>query len=596
LVLRDYLCRDVVGAKNVRDRRSEEGNSVEADSTEMLGSERRQSSLVKENKPPRQRPDDSGNLQVAFDRISRERCDLDLGLRESPLLVGGHFLKTDQVEYFPNMEKYLTDSKTTRAVIGQAKKGVFPEGWRNFVSARYFVGNDGTNQDAIAAAYEAAREFSRFPLVKRYRIMCDIYDLLVAKERELIDLMAMEGHPVSLAAWEYHGMRETFHPHTLKFFKDEMVREMGAAGGDDVFIMRRPDGVVCLSTPKNAPCSIPIIAAFSLLSGNTIIVKPPLRTPVACSFLWQEVVYAAARANGAPAGVVNTVVGNSEKIMREWMESPLTHDIFYFGDSKLGLAIGEEAFRRGKKPILELSGNDFMLVWHDAQIEPAVESLVDGFRGSLQICMAPKKAFVHPAVFDKFCERVVSAVKGRVKAGLPSDPATFLTPVTKIRECESALGRAIEQGAELLTGGHRIDHTGMRSSDGVFFEATVVAIKNGDPMKFECVAEENFFPLMPLITLPGHPTDEEVFQWMTALAERNEYSLRISVWSGSRYWISRFAQQVSNCGLLRINSPHTGFSTYLGANGGARKSGGPFGEMNYPWLKTSRLQGVSIRW
>ncbi len=594
VVLRDYFQRELVQSKILRDRR-EKADGPTKNQMDQERRKQRQLSMPKKGRPTEFLNTGADNI---CESIVTNHQEVDKRFLEIPLLVDGEEIRTDNIEYFPYVEKVITDLKTTRSMISELKKGFTPDRCNNYIFGKYYIGHTDTNFRALKAAREASLEFGETPLSKRHQIMLDIHEALVANRQLLIDLMVVEGHPVSLASWEYEGMKAAFNPDTLSFYKNEMLKEMGSRGVDDIYILRRPDGVVCLSPPKNAPCSIPIIAAFSLLSGNAMVVKPPLRSPIACSYLWQKIIYPAARANGAPAGVINTVIGHSETIMREWLDSPLTDDIFFFGDSKMGLEIGTEAFRCGKKPILELSGNDFMLVWEDAPLDQVVDSLVDGLRGSLQICMAPKKVFVHPAIYEEFLGRVVDAVKVRVKAGLPSDPNTFLTPVTRLRECSLALESAISKGARLMTGGRRINHLNQPTDNGIFFEATVIAVQDDNPLRFECISDENYFPLLPVVTPTSSSgrSEREIFDWMVDITNRNEYSLRISVWTKSRRLITQFAQAISNCGLLRINAPHTGFSTYLGSNGGGRRSGGPFGEMNYPWLKTSHLQGVNIRW
>ena len=80
---------------------------------------------------------------------------------------------------------------------------------------------------------------------------------------------------------------------------------------------------------------------------------------------------------------------------------------------------------------------------------------------------------------------------------------------------------------------------------------------------------------------------------MIRIARSNEYGLRTSVWVSSNYYIRKFIKNIDNSGLLRINSRHVDFSLYLGTHGGTGKTGGPFGEMNYVWQKTSHLQGIS---
>ena len=72
------------------------------------------------------------------------------------------------------------------------------------------------------------------------------------------------------------------------------------------------------------------------------------------------------------------------------------------------------------------------------------------------------------------------------------------------------------------------------------------------------------------------------------------FGLRISVWTSSDYYTDKFVSNIMPGGIVRINSSHIGFSSYLSNNGGTGKSGGPFGEMSYIWQKTTHLQGVSI--
>lgn len=537
-----------------------------------------------------------------FDESSEEplqgHTPIPLKIKSFPLYIGGKAFWTGRDEYFPYVEQAILDFEKTRFILASIKAKKIPPDVNKFVYARYAVGDDNANREAMRAAHEAAPGFRELSLQRRTRILHDIHDLLIEKKKDLIDLMVAEGHPIRLAEWEFLGMESSYRPSTLNFFSQEMAKEMNSINGESIFLIRKPDGVVCVSPPKNAPASISLFAGFCLLPGNALVIKPPLRVPIACTYLWSQVVQRALKANGAPDGTVNIVNGNSLSITKDWMESPLVNDIFYFGDSAKGLEIGKEAFSHGKKPILELSGNDFMVIWGDAPLRAAAESLVEGFLGSMQICMAPKKALIHPEVFDRFMDIFVPMVEKRVKVGLPSDPQVYLTPVGRLREFHATLHETVERGGRLLLGGRRLNHYGQVDGRGQFVEATLVGIRDVDPMRFSCVAEENFFPLMPLVTLPLHSNlgDKEVFDWMIGVLGKNAFGLRTSVWTKSKVWASRFARGISNSGMLRINSPHLNFTPYFAPNGGPGKSGGPFGEMNFPWQKSSHLQGVSVRW
>ncbi len=525
----------------------------------------------------------------------------DIHLQTFTLLVNGENLDTGDYEYFPYAEKLITDFRTTLHIIKQLKAGQFPENYKDYIFARYCVGTEDTNLNAMKAAYEASKEFRYFSLSKRVRILTDIYDLLLANKESLIESMIIEGHPRKLAEWEFYGMEQAYRKQSLDFYKYHLSRKVGVEGREALYWKRKPDGVVCSSPPRNAPCSSSLIAGFALLGGNTLIVKPPLRSPISTLILWGNVVHEALKMNGAPPGTLNIVLGNSDIIMKEWIISPYVNDILFIGDSKTGLEIGNRAFEYGKKPILELSGNDMLFVWKDAALDQAVQSLLDGFLGSMQVCMVPKKAFIHEDIYESFEKAFLEEVK-KLKMGLPSDPEVCLTPVVKVAEFYEFLEDALRKGAGLLCGGMRVNHEMIPDKNGSFITPAVIRISDiTKAHEMKCVQEENFFPLMPLVKVSANDgrkgkstKDMAIFKKMVDIANSNSYGMRASVWVNSPFYVQKFMEYIQNSGLLRINSRHVGFSPYLATHGGTGKSGGPFGEMNYIWEKTTHLQGVSL--
>jgi acyl-CoA reductase-like NAD-dependent aldehyde dehydrogenase len=304
-------------------------------------------------------------------------------------------------------------------------------------------------------------------------------------------------------------------------------------------------------------------------------------------------------ASKIPPGVVNLVIGDSERILNCWLSNSKVNDIVYFGDSHTGLEIGSRIYASGKKPILELSGNDTMVVWKDADLENAATSLVQGFLGSMQICMAARRAVVHPAVYDKFEAIVLSKVQ-TISAGLPNEEQTHLAAVGKIEEFYEFLLDALRHGAQLIYGGTRIDHTGSPNPRGMFLTPAVLRIeKISKAEAMKCTTEEGFFPLLTLIKVSWQSlateSDETIFTKMLNFLEKNAYGLRTSIWTESAKYKRMFIENVHNSGLLRINVSHTGFSALVGTHGGPGRSGGPFGELNYLWEKTSHLQGVCLK-
>ena len=545
---------------------------------------------------------DSLSKETVFaPRTIRETPSLSIALPTFMLLIDGEEVDTHKYRYFPHAEKLITDYKAVTQVLKQLKSGEIPANYNDYIFARYCVGTSETNLRAMEAAYRASKEFREFPLEKRVRILLDIYELLLVHKEKLIELMMVEGHPRRLVEWEYLGMEQAYRKQSLDFYKQHLTRQIAATGDEEFYWKSNPDGVVCVSPPRNAPCSSSLIAGFALLAGNALIVKPPLRSPISTIFLWNNIVQEALKMNDAPKGTLNIVIGNSGSIMDEWIASPYVNDILFIGDTETGLRVGNRAFLNGKKPILELSGNDMMFIWKDAAVDKAVQSLLDGFLGSMQICMVPKKAFIHEDIYDRFELAFLAEVK-KLKIGLPSDPEVSLSPVIKIGEFYEFLDDALNLGAKLLCGGLRVDHNGTIDEEGRFITPAVLRIddtEKGNDMR--CIREENFFPLMPLVKVSAEKLgsvdsrDKAIFAKMVQIADANDYGLRISAWASSPLYIQRFMEQVHNSGLLRINCRHIGFSPYLATHGGTGKSGGPYGEMNYLWQKTTHLQGIAVK-
>jgi len=211
--------------------------------------------------------------------------------------------------------------------------------------------------------------------------------------------------------------------------------------------------------------------------------------------------------------------------------------------------------------------------------------------------MVPKKAIIHEDVYSDFENKFLQYAQS-LRAGLPSEKGICLTPVARIADFFDFLEDAKLKGAEILCGGKRLNHENKIDEKGLFLAPTVLRINDWrKALEMKCVQEENFFPLIPLIKVSaqkGDERDSEIFDVMIHIVNSNKYGLRTSVWVKSDGYITKFIKKLDRCGLLRINSRHTGFSPYLTTHGGSGLSGGPFGEANYVWQKTAHLQSVSV--
>ncbi|MDD5020905.1 MAG: aldehyde dehydrogenase family protein [Endomicrobiaceae bacterium] len=521
-------------------------------------------------------------------------------MEEFTLFVNGKDVDTGKYEYFPYADQAILDFKKTYQTITKLKRGEIPEDVDKYIYAKYCVGDNELNKQAIESAYRASKIMKNMPISKRKKIVLDILKNLERNEEKFINILVIEGHPYNLAKWEFHSMLKGLSETSNNLCKNDLFRELGSEGNERTYSVRKPDGVIVVSPPKNASASNSLAAVYAFLSGNAVIVKAPLKAPIATIFAWKNIVVKVLKENNAPDGVLNIINGNAKNIMDEWISNSKVNDIFFFGESEHGLELAKRGYNNGKKMILELSGNDNLYVWHDCNFDDAVKASLDAFLGSTQICMVPKNIIVHEDIYDLFIEKFICEVK-KTKIALPSNSETVLTPVIKMKECQEFLEEALNKKGELLCGGKRVDHNGIENERGVYFQPTLVEFdtENLDLYNIRLIKEENFFPVIPVIKVKSIKNnkidrDKDIFNKMLEIAENNEYGLRASVWVKSPHYTRQFMKYIDNSGLLRINSRHVDVSPYNAVHGGVGKTGGPSGEMNYIWQKTSHLQGISL--
>ena len=274
------------------------------------------------------------------------------------------------------------------------------------VLARCAVADDTVVERAIQAAAAAAPAWGATPLEVRLRVVHRLHEELRRRHDEVVEVLVQEGHPRALAEWELAGCLHGTSPETVGLCAEQMHREYEDAHRR-LLVVRKPDGVVALSPPQNAAAVNSLLGVPALAAGNALVVKAPRGSPYGVMFVLREIVAPILDEVGAPPGTLNIVCGPPKRILDQFLASPLVNDIFYFGSSELGIALGEEAVRRGKKPILELAGNDGCVVWHDADLDRAAEALTESFFGSGQICMVPNYVVAHPDIADRLLARLI---------------------------------------------------------------------------------------------------------------------------------------------------------------------------------------------
>ncbi|MFG2873266.1 aldehyde dehydrogenase family protein [Streptomyces sp. NPDC048338] len=454
------------------------------------------------------------------------------------------------------------------------------------------VADETMARQALEAAARAAAEWRLVPLERRLEVGRRIGERLLEHRAPLVEILVAEGTPRDAAEGMLTGIPFTsWSKETLEWCAEQL--EFRRRDGEREMILRRlPDGVVCINPPQNAATVNALNGLTALLAGNTVVVRAPRGVALSCMYAMREVVAPVLEEMGAPAGTVNAFCG--APMLETWLASEHVDDVLYFGGSKKGLEFEADAVAAGKKPILELAGNDCCVVWHDADLDAAVESITQFFLNSGQICNVPNQVVAHPAIADELIARVVEAT-AEIRPGFPDEPGVVLTPVLGVDWFYGCLGEALAKSAKLVHGGRRLEVDGTPSSTGFFVEPTVVRV---DGMRgarsLSVVRDETFFPLLPIIVPEAGSSDEDLLVEVLEFVNSNAYGLRNSVWSGDPEMVGRFLDGVTNAGNLKINDSHSGFVPFLPNQGGPGLTGGAFGEASHPMLRTTRLQGVSI--
>lgn len=486
----------------------------------------------------------------------------------------------------------LDDVFKTLTLKRKLERGtVDPAEAEDFVVGRCALADDDTIARAARSAAEAAPRWRRVPLERRLGVGRAIRERLHRHHAHFVDLLIAEGNPRSLAEWQVAGLLEIFSEETLRLCAAQLEQHI-EHGNRRMTLRRVPDGVVAVNPPQNAPASSALFGITPLLAGNTVVVRAPRSAPLGVMYAMRELVAPALAEAGAPPGTLNVFCSRPGPTIKSWLESPYIDDIFFTGGVSTGLQLEQDCVTHGKKPILELAGNDAVLIWRDADLEAACEALVECFFGSGQICMVPNQVLVHPAIADRLLERL-RLTTSLIRPGLPEDPGALLSPVLRSERFFRYVQDALEKGAGLVHGARRLETDGTPSDTGLFLEPTVLRVDGLERCReIEAVAEETFFPLLPVI-VPEDGTDEDLLNRMLAHVNSNPYGLRNSLWTADPKVADRFVDEVSNGGLLKVNDSHIGFLSYLPTHGGTGRTGGVFGEANYPMLRTTHLQGVS---
>jgi len=444
---------------------------------------------------------------------------------------------------------------------------------------------DGGQADAaraIDAAHGAFPGWSGMTAYDRSRILYRAWELMSARKADIARIMTQEqGKPLRAAMNEVQ-----YGADFLLWYAEEAKRAYGetipAPRGDQRFIvLHQPVGVVAAITPWNYPASmITRKVAPALAAGCTIVLKPAEATPLCAIEIFKILEEA-----GVPEGAANLVTAlDPAPIGEEFVSNDKVRKITFTGSTATGKMLARGAADQMKRVSLELGGHAPFLVLKDADpVFAAKGAVLVKYLNTGQACICPNRLFVHESGVEAFTSEFVSRVE-RMRAGNGLEDGIAIGPLVNqaaVDKVERQVADAVEKGATLLCGGHRLMEAGLEK--GFFYAPTVLAGVTPDMLIYR---EETFGPVAPIISFSD---DDDLL----AMANDTHYGLAAYVYTQNLSAAMRTFEGL-RFGIVGINDINpTGAAAPFGGmkESGLGREGGHEGLSEY--LET-KLGGFSI--
>ncbi len=351
--------------------------------------------------------------------------------------------------------------------------------------------------------------------------------------------------------------------------------------GHRMYEQWHPLGVVGIVSAFNFPVAVWSWNAFlAAVCGNVSVWKPSPRTPLTAIAV-QQLCNRVLRERGLPS-IFQLFIDGGTDLATRFVDDRRVALISFTGSTPVGRKVGERVAARLGRSLLELGGNNAIIIDESASLDLAVPAIVFGAVGTAgQRCTSTRRVFVHKAIAADLETRLRSAYR-QVRIGDPLDPATLMGPLIDahaVERFESAVTAARAAGGEILHGGHRLP------GPGHFVEPTLIRARNDWPI----VQAETFGPILYLI--PVDSLEE-------AIAQQNAsaYGLSSSLFTDRLQHAELFLSAAgSDCGIANVNIGTSG-AEIGGAFGGEKDTGGGRESGSDAWKSYMRRQTNTINW
>jgi aldehyde dehydrogenase (NAD+) len=449
--------------------------------------------------------------------------------------------------------------------------------------ARVALSSKETYERVVQEAHSAFLTWREMPAPKRGEVVRDLGNAIRALKEPLGDLITLEMGKIRV---EGHG--EVQEVIDICDFATGLSRQLyGLTMHSErpqhrMYEQWHPLGPIGVITAFNFPMAVwSWNSAIAAAAGDTVLWKPSDLVPL-CAVALQHVANQVMADYGLK-GIFNLIIGPGSKIGELLINDPRVPLISFTGSTSVGRRVSEAVARRFGRAILELGGNNAILVHKDARLDLAVRAILFGAVGTAgQRCTTTRRIIMHRDIAPELTTRLVEAYR-QVKIGDPMEAETLMGPLVTaeaVADMKRAIDRACAEGGELLVGGGPLPRIGEN-----FVSPAIMKM----PAQTEVVKEETFAPLLYLL-------EYETVDDAIRLHNEVPQGLSSAVFTDSMQVMERFLSVAgSDCGIANVNIGTSG-AEIGGAFGGEKETGGGRESGSDAWKAYMRRQTNTINW
>jgi aldehyde dehydrogenase (NAD+) len=442
-------------------------------------------------------------------------------------------------------------------------------------------------ETAIASAQEAFKTWRATPAPLRGEIVRQFGEKLRAYKADLGKLVSYE-----MGKSYQEGLGEVQEMIDICDFAVGQSRQLygltmhSERPGHRMYEQYHPLGIVGVISAFNFPVAVwSWNAALAWVCGDVVVWKPSEKTPL-CGVACQKIIQEVLKENNLPEGI-SVLINGDYKIGELLSKDTRVPLVSATGSTRMGKIVAQEVAARLGKSLLELGGNNAIIVTPDADIKMTVIGAVFGAVGTAgQRCTSTRRLIIHESIYDKVKDAVVAAY-GQLRIGNPLDQNNHVGPLIDKDAVETylkALDQVKAQGGNIIVEGGQLDGAGYES--GCYVKPAIAEVEN----HFEIVQHETFAPILYLIKYSGEV--ENAIELQNGVAQ----GLSSAIMTNNLREAEKFLSYAgSDCGIANVNIGTSG-AEIGGAFGGEKETGGGRESGSDAWKIYMRRQTNTINY